>query len=43
MVYQHLNKVAILPKRELTLDFTEKALKILMYLQETLLGKNIFR
>ena len=38
-----LNKVAILLKRELTLDLVEEALKILMYLQENLLGKDIFR
>ena len=35
------DKVAILPKREL--DFPEEALKILMYLQENLLGTKIFR
>ena len=28
IVYQHLNKVTILPKRELTLDLLEEALKI---------------
>ena len=32
MVYQRLNKVAVLPKRELTLDLFGEALKILMYL-----------
>ena len=38
MVYQRLNKVAISRKGELTLDIVEEALKILMYLQESLLG-----
>ena len=32
-----------LPKRELKLDLVEEALKILMYLQESLLGANFFR
>ena len=43
IVYQHLNKVAILPKRELTLDLVEEALKILMNLRENLLDTNFFR
>ena len=43
MVYQRLDKVAILPKSELTLNLVEKALEILMYLQENLLGTNYFR
>ena len=43
MVYQRLNKVGILPKRELTLDLVEEALKILMYLQENLLDTSFFR
>ena len=40
-VYQHLNKVAILRKRELALDLVEEALEILMHLQENL-RKNFF-
>ena len=43
MVYRRLNKASILPKRELTLDLVKEAMKILMYLQENLLGTNIFR
>ena len=43
MVYQRLNKVGILPKRELTLDLVEEALKVLMYLLENLLDTNFFR
>ena len=43
MVYQRLNEIAILPKRELTLDLIEEALKILMYLQENLLNTKLFR
>ena len=31
MVCQRLNKVATLPKRELTLDLVEEALKIVTY------------
>ena len=42
MVYQRLNKAAILPKRELTLDFVEHAVKIIIYLQENLLDTNFF-
>ena len=42
MVYQHLFKVTMLPKTELTLDLAEEALKILMYFQENLLGTNFF-
>ena len=42
MMYQRLNKIVILPKRKLTLDLVEEALKILMYLQESLLGTNFF-
>ena len=42
MLYQRLNKVTILQKRELTLDFVEEALKILMYLQESLFGITFF-
>ena len=42
MMYQRLNKVVILPKRKLMLDLVEEALKILMYLQEKLLGTNFF-
>ena len=41
MVYQRLNKVTILRKREPTLDLVEEALKI--YLQENLLGTNLLR
>ena len=41
IVCQRLNKVAILPKRKLTLGLDEEALK--MYLQENLLSTNIFR
>ena len=41
--YQRLNKVTILPKRELALDLVEEALKILMCLQENLLDTNFFR
>ena len=40
MLYQRLNKV--LQKRELTLDFAEETLKILMYLQESLFGITFF-
>ena len=43
MVYQRLNKVPILPKSELTVNFVEEAQKILMYLQGNLLGTNFFR
>ena len=43
MVYQRLNKVGILPKRELALDLVEEALKVLMFLQENLLDTNFFR
>ena len=43
VVYQRLNEVAILPKRELTLDLVEKALKIMMNLHEDLLGTKLFR
>ena len=42
MLYQRLNKVTILQKRELTLDFVEEALKIQMYLQESLFGITFF-
>ena len=42
MVYQRLNKVTILRKRELTLDLVEEALKILMHLQESLFGTTFF-
>ena len=42
MVYQRLNKVGILPKRELTLDLVEEAPKILINLQENLLDTNFF-
>ena len=41
-LYQRLSEVAILTKRELTLDLVEEALKILMYLQENVLGTNFF-
>ena len=40
MVYQRLNKVVILPKRELTVDLVEEALKIPLYSQENLFGTN---
>ena len=43
MVYQRLNKVGILPKRELTLNLVEEVLKILMYSQENLLDRSFFR
>ena len=43
MVYQRLNEIAILAKRELMLDLIEEALKILMYLQENLLDTKLFR
>ena len=39
MVYQCLNKVPILPKSKLTLELTEKVLKVLIYLQKNLLVK----
>ena len=39
MVYQRLNKVPILPKSKLTLELTEKVLKVLTYLQKNLLVK----
>ena len=42
MVYQRLNKVAILLKRGLTSDLVEEELKILMHLLENLLGTNFF-
>ena len=42
MVYQRSSKVKILRKRELTLDLVEEALKILMYLQESLFGTTFF-
>ena len=50
MVEQSFNKVrsysaqpAILPKPEFTLDRTEEALKMLMYLQENILGETCFQ
>ena len=43
MVYLRLNKVTILPKRELTLDLVEEELKILVYLLGNLFGANFFR
>ena len=42
IMYQRLNEVAILPKRELTLDLVEKALKIMMNLHKNLLGTKLF-
>ena len=42
MVYQRSSTVKILRKRELTLDLVEEALKILMYLQESLFGTTFF-
>ena len=39
MVYQPLNKVPILPKSKLKLELTEKVLKVLIYLQKSLLVK----
>ena len=42
MVCERLNKVPILPKSKLTLELAEKVLKILMYLQESLLSKGFF-
>ena len=42
-LYQRLNKVTILPRKELALDPVEEALKILMCLQENLLDTNFFR
>ena len=42
MVYELLNKVEILPKRELTLDRVEESLKILVNLQENSLVQTFF-
>ena len=43
MVCQRLNKVAILPTTELTLNLVEEALKKLMHLQKNLIDTNLFR